>query len=314
MSAKPVLSGHGAWAVTKETAKEYVQDDLLTYASALAFQGLLSLFPFVLFLISLLGFLQLDSFFAWLQRTATALVPADAAGLVNQIVDELQQQQRGLLSFGAVLALWAASTGVRRMMTAMNVAYDVPEARAPLKRYSLSILYTLGLAAMLILAAVLLVLGPQAMEWIASQVGLHDAFVTVWTWLRWPVAAALLTLAVAVIYYAAPNVDHPFKLVTPGALVAVGVWLAASVGFGYYVSNFADYDKTYGSIGAVIILLLYFYISAAVLLFGAEMNAIIERGSTGIRPAETPAKSSSSERSERDRAPRLTTGRSVSGR
>jgi membrane protein len=296
MSAKPVLHGPGAWEVTRQTTKEYLQDDLLTYASALAFQGLLSLFPFILFLIALLGFLQLDSFFAWLQSTATALVPADAAGLVNQIVAELQQQQRGLLSFGAVLALWAASTGVRRMMTAMNVAYDVQEARPALKRYAVSILYTLGLAAMLILAAVLLALGPQAVDWIASQVGLQDAFVTLWTWLRWPVAAALLTLAVAVIYYAAPNVDHPFKFVTPGAVVAVGVWLAASAGFGYYVSHFADYDATYGSIGAVIILLLYFYISAAVLLFGAEMNAIIERGSTGIRPAEAPAKSSSSER------------------
>jgi membrane protein len=291
MSAKPALHGRGAWEVTRETVKKYLQDDMPTYAAALAFQGLLSLFPFVLFLISLLGFLRLDNFFAWLQRTATALVPADASGLVNQIVAELQQQQRGLLSFGAVFALWAASTGVRRMMNAMNVAYDVPEARPALKRYSLSVLYTLGLAAMLILAAVLLALGPRAVGWIAGQVGLHDVFVTLWTWLRWPVAVALLTLAIAVIYNVAPNVDHSFKFVTPGVLVAVGVWVAASAGFGYYVSHFTDYDATYGSIGAVIILLMYFYISAAVLLFGAEMNAIIERGSTGIRPAGAPAKS-----------------------
>ena len=307
---KPALYGVGAWQVTKETVKEYLQDDLLTYASAVAFQALFSIFPFILFLTALLGFLRLDSFFEWLQRTATATVPAEAAGLVNEIVAGLQQQQRGLLSFGVAAALWVASAGVRMIMKAMNVAYNVPEARAAWKRYPLSVLYTLGLAAMMIAAAALLILGPQAMEWIARQVGLHDAFVAVWTWLRWPVAILLLALAVAIIYYAAPNVDHPFRLLTPGALVAVGVWIAASAGFGYYVRNFADYGATYGGIGAVIVLLLYFYISAAVLLFGAEMNAVIERGTTGIRPAQEPADGPAQEPAhERQLAPPGSPGR-----
>jgi membrane protein len=287
--SKPALIRAGAWRVTRETVKEYLQDDLLTYASAIAFQALLSLFPFLLFLAALLGFLHLDSFFAWLQRSATAMLPEEAAGLVNGIVAGLQEQKRGLLSFGIATALWVASAGVRMIMKAMNVAYEVPEARSPWKRYPLSIFYTLGLAAMTIAAAALLVVGPQAMEWIAGQVGLGDMFVVVWSWLRWPVAVLLLVVAVAVIYYAAPNVDHPFKLFTPGALVAVAVWIAGSVGFGYYVRHFADYDAMYGSIGAVIILLFYLYISAAVLLFGAEMNAVIERGSTGIQPAQQPA-------------------------
>lgn len=216
------------------------------------------------------------------------MLPQQAAGLVNDVVSGLQEQQSGLLSFGVAAALWVASAGVRTIMKAMNVAYDVPEARPAWKRYPLSVLYTVGLAAMMIAAAVLMVLGPQAMEWIAGRVGLEQFFVAAWTWLRWPVAILLLALAVAVIYYCAPNVDHPFRLITPGAAVAVVVWVAASVGFSYYVSNFGHYNATYGSIGAVIVLLLYFYLSAAVLLFGAELNAVIERGTTGVRPAEEP--------------------------
>jgi membrane protein len=287
--SKPALYGGDAWQVTRQTLKEYLEDDLLTYASAIAFQALFSLFPFILFLTTLLGLLHLGSFFDWLQRSATAMVPAEAADLVNGIVAGLQEQQRGLLSFGIAVALWVASAGVRMIMRAMNVAYNVPEARSAWKRYPLSVLYTLGLAAMTISAAALLIVGPQAMEWIARQVGLDHVFVALWTWLRWPAAILLLVLAIAVIYYAAPNVDHPFRFFTPGALVAVGVWIAASAGFGYYVRNFADYDAMYGSVGAVIVLLFYLYISAAVLLFGAEMNAVIERGSTGVRPAQEPA-------------------------
>jgi membrane protein len=130
---------------------------------------------------------------------------------------------------------------------------------------------------MAVAAAVLLMLGPTAMEWIAGHVGLRDEFVTVWSWLRWPVAFVILTVAVAVIYHAAPNVRHRFKWISPGALFAVTSWIVASLGFNYYVSNFGKYDAMYGSIGAIIVLLLYFFISAAVLLFGAEINAVIER-------------------------------------
>ena len=146
---------------------------------------------------------------------------------------------------------------------------------------------TLGLAALLILATGLMAVGPQWIGWLAEQVGLGRLFVLLWTWLRWPVAIVLLMLAVALIYYVAPDVEQEFRFITPGAILAVLVWVAASLGFGYYVNSFANYNAMYGSLGAIIVLLLYFFLSAAVLLFGAEVNAVIEHhAAEGKDPGE----------------------------
>lgn len=283
----PGLRGMSPVGLIKESVSDFSKDDMSTHASALAFQALFSLFPFILFLTALLGFLQLSNFFEWMQARATAMLPGQAASQVNEVIAGLQEQKGGLLSFGAIVALWSASAGIRVVMNAMNVAYGVDEARPAWKLYPLSILYTIGIAAILIAAAVLLTLGPRAMEWIAGMVGLHGAFVLVWTWLRWPVALLILMFAVAVLYYVAPNVDQKFKFITPGAVVAVVVWIIASLGFNFYVSNFADYNAMYGSIGAIIVLLFYFLITASVLLFGAEVNSVIERHSPeGKDPGE----------------------------
>lgn len=281
------LRGLSPMELIKRSIKDFTSDDMLTHASALAFQALFSLFPFILFLTALLGFLQLSSFFEWLQTRATTMLPGEAAGQVNDVIAGLQDQRGGLMSIGVIVALWTASSGIRVIMNAMNVAYGVKEQRPAWKLYPLSVLYTIGIAAMLIISAAFLILGPQAMEWLGSQVGLHDAIVTVWNWLRWPAASIVLILAVAVIYYVAPNVDQSFNFITPGAVIAVLVWILASVGFKFYVTNFADYNAMYGSLGAIIILLFYFFISSAVLLFGAEVNAVIEHSSSeGKNPGD----------------------------
>ncbi len=283
----PGLRGMSPLALLKEAVKDFFDDDMTTYASALSYQVLFSLFPFVIFLIALLGFLNLSSFFEWLRQHAQMVFPQEAMQQVNQVIGELQQQKGGLLSVGVIVALWTASSAVRATMNALNVAYDVREGRPAWKLYPLSIVYTIGVAAMMILAAALLMIGPQAMQWVAHQVGAEQLFVTLWAWLRWPAALFLLTLAVAVIYYVAPDVEQDFRFITPGATLAVIVWIAASLGFNYYVRNFADYGATYGSIGTIIVLLLYFFISAAVLLFGAEINAVIEHHSpAGKNPGE----------------------------
>jgi membrane protein len=132
---------------------------------------------------------------------------------------------------------------------------------------------------LMILAAALMVLGPQLVEPIADAMGLQDLAVTVWAFLRWPVAVLLLLLVIALVYHVGPNLDQPFRYITPGALIAVVVWIGASAGFGLYVTHFGNYSATYGSIGAIIVLLFYFYISASVLLLGAEVNAVIEQHS-----------------------------------
>jgi membrane protein len=274
----------------KRSVKDFSRDDMVTYAAALSYNALFALFPFLIFLIALLGFLNIPQFFDWLLEQAETTFPADAYQRLEEVVNQIQDQPRGgLLSFGIVTAIWAASSGIRSLMNALNVAYDVEETRPAWKRYALSIVYSVGIAILLIAGASLMLLGPQAIEWIADQAGLGSVFVALWTWLRWPVAVVLLMLVVALVYYAAPDVDQPFALITPGAVVAVVVWIVASIGFSVYVSNFASYSATYGSLGGVVVLLFYFFISSAALLLGAEINAVLHRLKLGEpEPESTP--------------------------
>ena len=283
----PNMKGLPLHRVMVRTVTEFVDDEMSTYASALAYQMLFSLFPFILFLIALIGFLHLPDFFSWLRLQSELVLPPQALEQVNPVIDQLQQSKGGLLSIGIVIALYTASAGVRLMMSAMNAAYDVVEGRPIWKRFPLSIVYTVGIAGMLLIAAALMVLGPQVMGWIAGQVGLEEAIVTIWTIARWPVIVILMMVAVALIYYVMPDVKQDFRFITPGSVLAVVVWILASLGFAFYVKTFANYNAMYGSIGAIIVLLLYFYISAAVLLLGAEMNAVIEHmSSEGKDPGE----------------------------
>ncbi|HYD82065.1 MAG TPA: YihY/virulence factor BrkB family protein [Paucimonas sp.] len=272
----PGLRGLSPGSILKETVREFFEDDMTTYASALAYQVLFSLFPFLIFLIALLGFIERTEFFDWVRQQMQYLLPDPAMKVVDQVIAQLRQPQHTLLSVGVIVALWSASAAVRATMNALNVAYDVPEGRPAWKLYPLSIIYTIGVAAMLIAAALLMSVGPEAIEWITRMVGMDRLFAALWTWLRWPVAVFLLCLALAVVYYVAPDVEQEFRFITPGATLAVIVWIAASLAFKYYVANFADYNATYGSVGTIVVLLLYFFISAAVMLFGAELNAVIE--------------------------------------
>lgn len=277
------MSGSGArkpgvFGVVKRSVKEFSADDMLTYAAAVSYQVFFSLFPFVIFLLALLGVLNLSGLFDTLLQQSRTVLPQSAFGLVEGIVGQVRSQSGGgILSFGAVIALYSASAAVRMVMHALNVAYDVEEERAIWKKFPLSLLYTLLLAVLLITAVGLFVLGGQVAQWFAGLVGFGSLFVTLWTWLRIPAAVLIMALILALVYYLFPNTKQPFRLITPGALIAIIVWIAASLGFSFYVSNFGSYSATYGALAAVIVLLFYFYISAAVLLFGAEVNAEVYR-------------------------------------
>jgi membrane protein len=270
-----------ALRVARLAAADFFGDGMTTYAAALAYRVLFSLFPFLIFLTSLLGFFGAPQLFDWMREQAAYVLPAQAMELVNTVLGELRQTQGGILSAAVALAVFSASMAVVGTMDALNVAYDVKERRPTWKRYVVAILYTVALALMLIIAAAAMISGPALLEWGARYFGLDTLFIVVWSWLRWGVAAVLLMLVVSIVYYAAPNVKQRFRLITPGAVIAVTAWIAASLAFGYYVQNFASYNKTYGSIGAVIVLLFYFYISAAVMLFGAEVNAVLTRETGG---------------------------------
>ncbi len=281
----PGFGGIGPLEALKRAGRGFLRDDMATHAAALAYHALLALFPFAIFLLALLGALGLPGFFDWLLGQARTALPADAFGLVERAVGQVRGRTRGgLLSFGIAAALWAAAAGVRSLMTALNAAYAVEESRPAWRRYLLSLGYTVGLAAMLTAAAALMLLGPRAVRWLTDQAGVGGPFATLWTWLRWPAAILLLVLAVAVVYSVAPDLDQPFRVVTPGSAVAVVAWVVASLGFSSYVSNVGNYGATYGSLGGVVVLLFYFFISAAALLLGAEVNAAIFRAAEG-RPS-----------------------------
>jgi membrane protein len=264
------------WDVVKGAVKSFLDDDMVTYAAALSFHLTLALFPFIIFLLTLLGALGLSDFFDRVLIQAQAALPPDAYELLARVISEIRGQPReGLLSFSILLALWAASAGMRSVMNALNVAYAVEETRPAWKRYPLSILYTVGLVAVVIATAIFRLIGPWAAQRFANRLGLATAVANVWTWLRWPVVVLLLLLVVALIYYLGPNIDQPFRYVTPGSISAVVVWIVASLLFSAYVDNFGNYGATYGSLGGMVVLLLYFFVSAMVLLLGAEINAAI---------------------------------------
>jgi membrane protein len=246
---------------------------MTTYAAAVSYQVFFSLFPFLIFLLALLGLLNLQPVFDFLLQQSKTVMPQNAFSMVQGVVQQIQgQASGGVMSIGVIVALWSASSAVRTAMHAMNVAYDV-EDRPAWKKFPLSILYTLVLATLLIAAAGLMFMGPQLVQPLLRPLGLEQAFLAVWSVARIPVAVLLLVVAVALIYWLFPNVRQPFRFITPGAVIAVIVWILASLAFSYYVSNFSSYSATYGALASVVVLLLYFFISAAILLLGAEINA-----------------------------------------
>ena len=276
----PGFAGQEPLDVLRKAIRDFIGDDMPTHAAALAYHILLALFPFIIFLLALLGALGWGDAFDRLLSEARAALPPDALVLVEQVIGEIRGQPReGLLSVSILFAVWAASAGVRSLMTALNGAYDVEETRPIWKRYPLSIFYTIGLAALAIIASGLLVVGPLVAYWFGGQIQLSRGAALAWMWLRLPVVVLLLLLTFAIIYKTTPNIDQPFRYVTPGSMVGVLVWIIASVGFSAYVENFGNYGATYGSLGGIVVLLLYFFVSSAALLFGAEINAVIHPAS-----------------------------------
>ena len=264
--------------VSKRSIRKYFKhDNMSSHAAALAYRALFALVPFLALLVALAGFLRIGELFTqWLSDQTSSALLGQTAELVEQWIKQSQfETPGGLLSGMVILAVLSVSSGVRTLTKALNVVHEVEESRPGWKRYGLSFFYALGLAIMVILATALLLIGPQVVERIVGLVGLEEVFISLWTWLRLPVALVLLMLSVSIVYWVFPNVNYSYRLVTPGAALAVIVWVLASLGFSFYLANFANYSVVYGSLGVAFALLLYFYISAAVLLFGAEVNAAI---------------------------------------
>jgi len=261
--------------------KAYLRDDMLMYAAALAFRMFFALIPFLIFVVALLGVLRVPGFFEWLLDKAQNILSKDAVGQAKLVLGQVRHQARGgLLAFGAVIvAVWYASVAVRSLMTALNVVFEVQEDRPAQIRYPLSMLLAVGFALTIAIASALMLVGKPIISTLFARLGFGEVLASVWVWLRWPAAVLLLIVAAALTYHVLPNAEEPFRFLTPGAVLAVIVWVVASAGLHYYVLNFANYSVMYGALGAVLMLLLYFYVSAAVLLLGAEVNAVIRDAS-----------------------------------
>src|SRR5438309_3238987 len=266
--------------LTQLGLKKMGEDQLSSRSAALSYYFLLALFPMFLFLVSLIGVFASsgsqvrENIISLLGR----LAPGSASELVHQVVNQTFTHSSGIkLAAGILGALWAASGSMSAVVTSLNVIYRTKEER-PWWEQKLTIIgLTLALAGLIILALVLVLYGGKIGELLASHIGLSHAFQLAWTILQWPVTFAAMFLSYSIIYYFAPDLEvRKWYWVTPGAAAGVTIWLIASFGFRIYLHFFNSYSATYGSLGAVVILMLWLYITGYAILIGAEVNWVIE--------------------------------------
>lgn len=276
----------------KRSMKSFFEHRMATYAEQLSYRGLFGFFPFIILVFALLAVLRVDAVFDRLIEAAMGAPPQQIpeplepvaeegraqAGFLRPLIEQAREQAGGgLLSFGIVISLWSVSAVAFTLTEALNVAYGVEETRSRRKRFAFALVLGPFLALALIVASGLMLIGPRVAGWFTGLAGLDEAWVALWGWLRFPVALFLLAAVLSVVYRFVPDTDRSFWFATPGAVFAVIAWAIASLGFSFYLANFADRGLTYGSLGMAVGLLVYLYLSASVVLLGAEINAAVYR-------------------------------------
>ncbi|WP_427005184.1 YihY/virulence factor BrkB family protein [Pseudarthrobacter sp. H2] len=280
--------------IGRKTLREFSKDQCPDLAAALTYYAVLSLFPAILALVSLLGVVgQAEKTTAALLDIVRNIAPGTTVSIIQQPIEELTKSPAAgfTLVIGILTALWSASGYVGAFARAMNRVYEVDEGRPFIKLRGTMLGVTVAtLAIVAVLAAMLVLTGPVA-EAVGNAIGLGGAFLATWNILKWPVMVVLVVAAIAILYYATPNVKQPkFRWMSMGSFIALVVSVLASLGFAFYVANFNNYNKTYGTIGGVIVMLLWLWILNMSLLFGAEFDAEMERGrelQAGIEAEET---------------------------
>jgi len=272
----------GKLATLKRTFREFSEDNLTDWAAALVYYGLLALFPALIAFVGIIGFF-VDP--ASATRTITGIVtslgPSTAADTFAGPIRSITSKPgaSGIMAIvGIVVALSSASGYVGAFMRASNVIYETPEGRPIWKLRPLQMLVTLVMLILAVVVVLALILTGPIVEAVARPLGVGSTAVTIWQYAKWPVLILIVITMFAVLYHASPNVKHPgFKWVTWGSAFALVVWILASVAFAFYVANFGSYDKTYGSLGGVIVFLIWLWITNIAILLGAELNAELER-------------------------------------
>jgi len=274
------LGGLSWKQLLKRVYTETTEDGILGYAAQLSYYFLLALVPALLFLTSLLGYFagEDSQLRAGLFRYLSAVLPGDASQLVAKTVNDVTQGSGGgKLSFGILATLWAASSGMTAMSESLNAAYDLKETRPWWKVRLIAIALTLVLSFLIVTALALVLYGHNLADAVAVRFGMGDEFALVWKIAQWPIVFVFVLLSFALIYYFAPDAhDQDWKWLTPGSIIGIALWLLVSFAFRAYLHFFNSYSTTYGSLGSVIILMLWFYFSGAAILVGGEINSEIE--------------------------------------
>jgi membrane protein len=269
------------WQVLKRTVKEFNDDKVTDWAAALTYYGVLSIFPGLLVIVSLLGLFGQSTVNTVIEDVGAA-APDAVRDILIDATRNLQDSQgtAGVLAIvGLAGGLWSASNYVAAFMRASNSIYDVPEGRPIWKTLPIRIGVTIVIAVLLTLSVLIVVLTGGAAEYVGNLIGAGSTLVTVWQIAKWPVLVIIISQILALLYWAAPNAKQAgARWVSPGGIVAVVVWLAASAGFAFYVANFGSYNKTYGTLAGVIIFLVWLWISNIAVLLGAEFDAELHRG------------------------------------
>jgi membrane protein len=285
----------GSWAdVVRRTFREFREDNLTDWAAALTYYSVLSIFPALIALISVLGLIG-ESATQPLLDNLRELTPGPARDIVTGAIENLQSSQGSagvLFVIGIGAALWSASGYVAAFMRASNAIYDIEEGRPIWKTLPVRVGLTIVLLTLVAISAMAVVLTGSLAKQMGDLVGLGSTAVTVWDIAKWPVLLLVISFMFALLYWAAPNVKQPgFRWISPGGLLAVLVWVLASAAFAFYVGHFGSYNKTYGTLGGVIAFLVWLWISNIAVLLGAEFNAELERGraiESGRPAAEEP--------------------------
>ncbi len=260
----------------KRLMKEMKEDRATGLAAQQAYYYMLAIFPLLILVLSIIPYFSIDPSRA--VGFVEEYMPSESAEMFSDIiVNIVSERNGGLLTFGILGTIWSASNGVNAFMRAMNIAYGVEESRSFIKARLVSILLTFGLIVSLIVALVLPVFGGVILEFIKGILHVPDNMQIIFQILRWLLAVTVMVLVLSVLYKMAPNKDFPFKHVFPGAITATILWQLVSLGFSYYVSNFGNYSATYGSLGGVIILMLWLFLTGLILVLGGEVNAIYHR-------------------------------------
>ena len=272
---------HLSWAeLGRRTWREALDDDVAGLAAQLSYYFFLALFPAILFLLALASFFPLSNITDDVTRSLGPFVSMQVLDLIQEQMRRLANNENGgLLTFGVAGALWSSSAALVSIVGALNRAYDIEEGRPWWKVRLVAIGLTFGVALLILIALSLVLIGPTVAEYLGRVTGWGAPFEWTWLVLQWPLVFVLVTTGIGLLYYFGPDADQDWVWITPGAVAATILWLLVSLLFKVYIANFTDYEGSYGTVGGVIVVLLWFYVSGIAILVGAELNAEMEHAS-----------------------------------